>query len=205
LQLVLTRLKKHVQKIFVDGAFNRMTFANIKSLEAIILATGASYHLSMDKTIAQTRWIVACFNLPRTDVYDSTPKDQLIIETKTHIYRYADKKLELFDQRLSLNEPIQSMFIKGAITSKMIALIITKGIGSFELICEDPTKLLITHQEYAFMQMRDIKLSIIHQAHLMAVTINPFSPMGHHYDKDIFLSALKKVLTVPVYNIKDME
>jgi len=205
LHLLLMKLKKYVRRILVDGAFNRMTFANIKTLEGIILSTGASYHLSMEKTIKQTKWIVESFNLKETKIYPDVPKDHLIIETQHRIFRYMDKKIEKLRDRLLQDDPIISVFIKGAVTSKMIAEIITQGVSNLKLIVEDPTKLLITHQENEFIQMRQIELEVIHQAKLLCVTINPFSTMGHHYNKEDFKNELKKVIDVPIYNVKDME
>jgi hypothetical protein len=205
LHLLLLKMKKYVRRILVDGAFNRMTFANIKSLEGIILSSGASYHLSMEKTIKQTKWIVESFNLKQSETFQEVPKDHLMIETKHQIFRYTDKNIEKFSDRLSQDDPIITIFIKGAVTSKMVAFIISKGISDFKLIVEDPTKLLISHQEYEFMRMRSIEIEVIHQAKLLCVTINPFSTMGHHYDKEVFKNELQKVIDVPIYNVKDME
>lgn len=51
LNQVIKLMKKYVDKIFIDGAFNRRTFANIEVIDGIILAAGAAESTDMDQTI----------------------------------------------------------------------------------------------------------------------------------------------------------
>ena len=38
---------------------------------------------------------------------------------------------------------------------------------------------------------------------LLAVTINPFSAYGFHFDKDEFMEKMSAAIDVPVYNVRD--
>ena len=38
---------------------------------------------------------------------------------------------------------------------------------------------------------------------LLAVTINPFSAYGFHFDKDEFKEKMSAAIDVPVYNVRD--
>jgi len=204
-QLILL-LKPYVDKILVDGAFNRMTFANIESLDAIVLATGAAYSIDMNKTIQQTKHIVESFNLERTTVYSKIPDESLIIHTKQRRLTFHEKSMNTFKMiDLKLNEKIKSMYIKGAVTEQMIDFFIAHDFRDFTLVCDDATKLLFKDHYFDYIEKLNISLNVIHQTPLLFVTINPWSPIGHHYNEALFLDNIQKELTVPVYNVKKME
>jgi hypothetical protein len=38
----------------------------------------------------------------------------------------------------------------------------------------------------------------------VAVTVNPFSAYGFHFDKDAFFNAVKNNVNLPVFNVEDM-
>ncbi len=199
-------LKPFVDKILVDGAFNRMTFASIKSLDAIVLATGAAYSTDMSKTIHRTKHIVESFNLEKINEFHVNSNESLIIQTNKRHLSFSDKniyRLESID--LELNEKIDYMYIKGAITEKVIDFFILKQFKDFSLICDDATKLLFKDQYFDYIEKLNIKIKVIDQTPLLFVTINPWSPIGHHYDEKLFLESIQKELSVLVYNVKKME
>lgn len=199
-------LKPFVDKILVDGAFNRMTFASIKSLDAIVLATGAAYSTDMSKTIHRTKHIVESFNLEKINEFHVNSNESLIIQTNKRHLSFSDKniyRLESID--LELNEKIDYMYIKGAITEKVIDFFILKQFEDFSLICDDATKLLFKDQYFDYIEKLNIKIKVIDQTPLLFVTINPWSPIGHHYDEKLFLESIQKELSVLVYNVKKME
>jgi hypothetical protein len=204
-QLILM-LKPYVEKILVDGAFNRMTFANIESLDAIVLATGAAYSTDMNKTVLQTKHIVESFNLKKTTDYTRTPDESLIIHTKHRHLTFHEKNMNTFKLiDLELNEKIESMYIKGAITEQMIDFFIAHDFRDFTLVCDDATKLLFKDHYFDYIEKLNIQIHVIHQTPLLFVTINPWSPIGHHYNEALFLNVMQRELAVPVYNVKKME
>ncbi len=206
LNILIHKLKHYVDKVFVDGAFNRMTFASIECMDAIVLATGASVHPVMEKTIEKTLRSVESFNLPKTQHVEAIPQYPLMIKTKKDIYHFVDKKIDTIRTLIEkLDEPIIYMYIQGAITPRLIDYLIESSTRDFELICDDPTKYLITEDHFAYLSKLNVRLSIIHPCPLLFVTINPFSPQGLHYDPELFLIELQKHLSIPVYNVKRME
>ncbi len=114
---VLMKMKLYTDKIFVDGAFNRMTFANIDQIDGIVLATGAVVSPFMQETIKETKVIVDAFNLHKSYRIEHTPSDSLIIQTTFHRFGEKNKKLETIKHIVSnINDKIDLMYIKGAIT-----------------------------------------------------------------------------------------
>ncbi len=206
LQILILMMKPYVDKIFVDGAFNRMTFASIESLDAIILATGAAYSTDINKTIRQTKHIVESFNLEKTSLFEKIPEESMVIHTTNRQLMFQEKNisaLNLVDLRQE--EKVLYIYVKGAITEKLIDFLIEHEIRDFELICDDPTKLLFKDHYFDYVHQLGIQMKVIHQTPLLFVTINPWSPIGHHYDEKLFFESIQKELSVPVYNVKKME
>jgi hypothetical protein len=206
LKSLIEMMKPRVDKLLIDGAFNRMTFSNIDLIEGIILATGAIVHPSMDKTIEKTKAIVDAFHAPKSLKYDHIPRAKIAISTKDAIYLYHQKNYESLKQAIEEHaKEIESIYIQGAITPKMIDLFISKRIERIDFVCDDPTKLLLSETYFKHIKTLGIKLSVIHACMLVAVTINPFSPNGHHYDENEFLKRMKENIDIPVFNVRRME
>lgn len=203
---VIKLMKKYVDKIFIDGAFNRMTFANIEVIDGIILAAGAAESPDMEQTIKKTKMIVDLFNLKKSTQFKKSPTPSLIVQSSFGLYTFNNKKIETLKQVLkNINYDVDWIYIKGAITAKYIDLFTKKMMRGFSLITDDPTKLLISHNEFSNISKLKINVSTIHTCPLVCVTINPFSPSGNHYDKNEFLNEMKKAIDLPVYNVMKME
>lgn len=203
---VLMKMKLYVDKIFVDGAFNRMTFANIDQIDGIVLATGAVVSPFMKETIKETKAIVDAFNLHKSYRIEEIPQESLIIQTTFHRYGEKNKKLDTIRDIVShLNDKIDLMYIKGAITPRIIHFFIENMMNEFTLVCDDATKLLIKSNEYDLLKKLKIDISVIHPCPLVCVTINPWSSDGRHYPIDTFLSEMKTAIDIPVFNVLSQE
>jgi len=206
LNQVIKIMKKHVDKILIDGAFNRMTFANIELIDAIVLASGAAVSPIMSKTIEKTKMIVDSFNIKKSYRIEQIPSESMIIQTTFHRYAFFDKKIETFKHALSqINDKIDLIYIKGAITPRIINYFIEKMLMQFTLICDDPTKLLLSERDFSSLHKLNIELSIIHACPLLFVTINPYSPNGQHYDEELFKKAMMDAIDIPVFNVLKLE
>ncbi len=206
LNQVIKTMKIHVDKILIDGAFNRMTFANIELIDAIVLASGAAVSPIMSQTIEKTKMIVDSFNLKKSYRIEQIPSESMIIQTTFHRYAFFDKKIETFKHALSqINDKIDLIYIKGAITPRIINYFIEKMMMQFTLICDDPTKLLLSEHDFSSLHKLKIELSIIHACPLLFVTINPYSPNGQHYDEELFKKAMIDAIDIPVFNVLKLE
>ena len=199
LDILIGKLKKHVHQIFIDGAFNRKTFASIDAMDAIIIATGAALSKDMNETIKKTKQVVLSFDLPIEKSYIEKPYQMAILLSN-------DKKLikeKNMDAILPYHKHIEGLEIKGALTTKMIEFMVKNRIKNFKLIIEDPTKLMLDIKQYEHLKQLNIKLCVLKQIPIIALTINPFSPSGYHYDKNLFYQEIKKHIDIEVYNVKE--
>lgn len=200
LDMLIVKLKKYVNQIFIDGAFNRKTFASIDAMDAIIIATGAALSKDMNETIMKTKEVVLSFNLPVETSHIDKPYHMIVITEKDKI-QFKDKT---FDEIIPYQNDIKVLEIKGALTSKMIEFIVKKRIKNFKMIIEDPTKLMLDFKQYEHLKQLNIELCVLKQVPIIALTINPFSPSGNHYDKNVFYQEIKKQIDIKIYNVKEM-
>lgn len=206
LRYLLDMMKPFVDKLFVDGAFNRMTFSSLDQIDGIILATGAAVHPSMKKTISRTKAIVESFQFEASSIYVHIPHAKLVIHGKNRVHLFHQKSFTSFYDAIELHkDEMEMIYIQGAITPKMIDVFLEKKIKKIEMIIDDPTKLLISDIYFDYLKKLNINISVIHQTKLLCVTINPFRPTGEWYDEHIFLNELRNELNVPVFNVRKME
>ena len=203
LKKVIEKLKKYANKVFVDGAFNRITFANIDCIDGIILATGASVHAQMEKTVAYTKSIIDSFSFEQT-IHPIPLQAPLMAQTKSDIYFCKRKTIASLNEK-AVKDTLQTLYLKGAITSSLIDGFIKHNYQHFTLVLEDATKLLIPPKYHTYLSNLAINIEVLKAIKLIAVTINPFSPKGNHYQPSAFLKAMQNATRVPVYNVLESE
>lgn len=199
---VLKTMKAYATKIFVDGAFNRMTFSNLDEIDGVILATGAAVSPSMEETVEQTRRIVNLFNLKRTTYQVKNHEAKIVFSTHDgEIYVY-DKKISSIEDILN-NEriDIQKIYIKGAISEKLIDTLILSRRSHYELIGEDPSRFIFQSKRFKYLEVLDVDLSVEKTFRLLYVTMNPFRPTHQSYDANEFMKALKEKIDIDVFDV----
>ena len=201
LNILIKKMKTYVSQLFIDGAFNRKTFASIESMDAILLATGAALSKDMKDTIEKTKQVVLSFRLPVENHSHIKDHNQMVILTNQGSFRYDHKQVE---DIIVHKTDIKMIEIKGALTVKMIDCFVKNRIKNFKLVVEDSTKLMLNSNQYEHLKQLGITLHVLKQIPLVALTINPFSPMGYHYDKIVFYQEIKKHIDINIYNVKEM-
>ncbi len=203
LSTIITTLKPLSDIILVDGAFNRKTVASIPSLDGVILATGASLHPDMATTIKATQAIVKSFQYPQTGLDLSTLKsgDPLTITTNKH-----NTPKVIGHVLTPANEAgNKTLYIKGAITKRIIDYFINHKEKNVTLVIDNATKLLLPTHYFTYIKKLNIRIEVLHTIPLLCVTINPFRPTGQGYDKVAFHSAMQDAISVPVINVQEEE
>lgn len=201
LKIVIKELKKYVEKVFIDGAFNRITFSSIKEVEGIVLATGAQVSTSMKNTIKTTAMVLELFSLEETKL--EKPKNALTIFIDNQTIEIKTKDLKQFEETISTNNNIKKIVVLGAVSEKLVDLLLKYKIKDYELVFEDATKFLASYKKYEYLKKLNTKMKTFHKNKILFVTINPFRATHKHYDKDIFKKEIEKITNLKVINIKE--
>ncbi len=186
---ITTQLKSVSQNFFelgaqqsiIDGALGRKSLGARAVAEGVILCTGASYHMSMEKVVADTAHIYRLMNIPKAATLPE-----------------AGESLEA---ALKANG---EALITGALTDTMVLPLLRSGVlRNGRLVVMDPSKVLLTTDALDKLETRDVRLETAEAARTLCVTVNPVSAYGWKFDKDKFTAAMQDAVDAPVINVKE--
>ena len=187
---ITTQLKSVSQTFFdlgaeqsiIDGALGRKSLGARQVAEGIVLCTGASYHMRMEKVIADTVSIYRIMNLPKAQTVPAAPEGTL---------------------EQCLKEQGEAL-VTGALTDSMVLPLLRAGVlRKNRLVVADPIKVLLSPDTLDKMQLREVRLETAEAARTLCITVNPVSAYGWKFDKDEFRARLQEAVDVPVINVKE--
>ena len=187
---ITTQLKSVSQAFFdlgaeqsiIDGALGRKSLGARQVAEGIVLCTGASYHMRMEKVIADTVSIYRIMNLPKAQALPAAPEGTL---------------------EQCLKEQGEAL-VTGALTDSMVLPLLRAGVlRKNRLVVADPSKVLLSPDTLDKMQLREVRLETAEAARTLCITVNPVSAYGGKFDKDEFRARLQEAVDVPVINVKE--
>ena len=187
---ITTQLKSVSQTFFdlgaeqsiIDGALGRKSLGARQVAEGIVLCTGASYHMRMEKVIADTVSIYRIMNLPKAQTVPAAPEGML---------------------EQCLKEQGEAL-VTGALTDSMVLPLLRAGVlRKNRLVVADPSKVLLSPDTLDKMQLREVRLETAEAARTLCITVNPVSAYGWKFDKDEFRARLQEAVDVPVINVKE--
>lgn len=187
---ITTQLKSVSQAFFdlgaeqsiIDGALGRKSLGARQVAEGIVLCTGASYHMRMEKVIADTVSIYRIMNLPKAQTVPAAPEGTL---------------------EQCLREQGEAL-VTGALTDSMVLPLLRAGVlRKNRLVVADPSKVLLSPDTLDKMQLREVRLETAEAARTLCITVNPVSAYGWKFDKDEFRARLQEAVDVPVINVKE--
>ena len=193
-------------RIIIDGAVGRKTLCTKTLADATILCTGASFSINMDETIAETAHVCSLLmtsELPKL-------RQQIGAENLKEKYLLMGSKGVVLQDGADLANEIKKtkenrvLYINGALTDSILTPIIRSGIPKdFTFAVYDASKLLISSGCLRRLKTASAKLGVIEAINLAAVTINPFSAYGNHYNSAEFKSKMTEAIPVSVINVRE--
>ena len=170
------------EQSIVDGALSRKSLGARAVAEGVILCTGASYHMDMNKVIQDTANIYRIMNLPQAAALPPEPEEGLEECLKKH----------------------GEALIPGALTDSMVLPLLRNGVlRRGRLVVKDPSKVLLKADTLDKLATREVKLEAAEKAKTLCVTINPVSAYGWKFDKEEFMEKMRAAVDAPVINVKE--
>lgn len=203
--------KLAVEKIFIDGALFRKSFAKQHLVDGVILVSGAVYSKDLGKIVDDTKTIIDQLTLK--DIAVPKLPDNL----KCALFNEGDEVIWGTDLSLSLDptqihqfmdEEFVRIQITGALTDSMVPILLKhreKLVGK-TLIIDDAANILCSSQNYRYLEQVGLKLLTRHPVEILFVGINPFSPSGYAFDPFTMKQKMTQALNCPIINVKtDLE
>ncbi len=198
--------------IFIDGAFDRRSFATPIISDATILSTGASVSRNMERVVDLTSHIYNLFSLELVkDDKIRKISNEILLTAKVGIINDDDSFNKLGESTAlgsskvifnQLTKGTKYLVIKGAITDSILdEYISNKKVKNLTVIATDPTKLFISKQVFHKFIKKGGCLKVLDRINLIAITINHTSPLGYEFENNQFIRSLQERINVPIFNL----
>ena len=95
------------------------------------------------------------------------------------------------------------IYVQGGLTDAMIRPLLTSGadLRGKTLLFKDGSRVLVSFDTYDKLRMKGLSFAVLDPIRLLAVTVNPFSAYGFHFDKDAFAARMREAVSVPVFDV----
>ena len=210
LKNVIHDMERHAVNItLVDGALSRRSFGSPAVTESMILTTGAALSPNIPELVKKTKFLYSLINLPQYE----TPFQDVLLETENgiwsidgeeHLHHLDIPSTFLIDRyKEKLLSHGNTLFISGAVSDKLLdTLRLQKNIQDIVLVVKDFTRIFATSDSVNAFLKKGGTLNVLLKTKLIALCINPVSPMGYVMDSHKLKESLMENLQIPVYNIK---
>ena len=193
--------------MLIDGAAGRKSLAGAGIEGAALLCTGASLDRDMDLVVAETAHTCALFASRRPE------HPALCAALDACAPRFALFTPEGAPLELPLDEAGAPRWNKlprrrcvlwaaGGITDPLLKTLARRG-APLTLVAADATHVLAGRAAWDLFLRSGGALAVRRELTIAAVAANPWSAYGWHFDPDQFVSALRRVLDLPVVNVKE--
>ena len=198
--------------IFIDGAFDRRSFASPIISDATILSTGASVSKNMESVVELTSHVCDIFSIKPVKDEEISDISHRLLNT-THIGAINDdlsmirfeESTALGSSNLIFNQlPTNASYlvIKGAITDNILKEYLNnKLVNKLTIIATDPTKLFFSRKVYYKFMKKGGHLKVLDPITLIAITVNHTSPLGYQFNNNQFMKLLKERIKLPIFNL----
>jgi len=209
---VIGALRDHgASMVLVDGALDRRASAAPAVTSALVMATGAALSPDMELVIQRTRLAAELYRLPSVAQVLSGAVEPVPVESGAGIsLMQSDGRwvpLTGFETGLGQYQEIaaaargsQATAIQGALTTQLLISLSEAGIRL--LVVRDATRVFVDWSTFNHFRSLGGQLAVVHPSRLLAVSINPWSPIGRGFPPEMLLDRVARaVAPTPVFDV----
>lgn len=193
------------QKVLLDGALSRKSLCGRHVSEATILCTGASYHKNIRTVVEDTAYQCKILTLPETTDPEiralAATEDRSIALLTADGPKIVPEKLEDALRK----QPARAVFFGGALTDHAIKPLLMSSVPLKQLIfaVRDSSKILLGQDTFEKLLRRGVHLQVMESVNLVALTVNPFSAYGLHFDPVELRETMAQQVLLPVFDVME--
>ena len=193
------------EKVLLDGALSRKSLCGRHVSEATILCSGASYHKNIHPVVADTAHHCRILTLPETEdpaILALAHGDDRAITLLT-----ADGPIPLSGKLEDAlrKTPAKAVFFGGALTDLALKSLLMSSVPlqGMSFVVRDSSKILVSADTFEKIHRRGIALQVVSSVNLVALTVNPFSAYGFHFDPVELKERMQQQVSLPVINVME--
>ncbi len=201
----------------VDGSIDRRAAAAPGVADAVIMATGAVLDEEIEGVVSHTGRAVEMISLP--EVTDERLREVAEGATGESILAAGDSVRPL-PSRFALTAEVgqlpeglrpgdgreQTLVVGGVLPEHLLeALLPGRRRNELRVVAPNPTNVFIHAHSPKWYRQRGLRLEVLDQVRLTAVTVNPQAPLSHIFDSTRLRTAIEDVLPreLPVIDVRE--
>lgn len=194
----------------VDGSFDRMAAAAPGVTGRVILAAGAAYSASMGQTVAQIRHILELMDLPPVAPALAPLVEQAVAAGPVSLVE-SDHAVRRLPVTSGLSQPeaiiaaargAACLTLAGALGDGLLREALRQQAAHLAVAVADPTHILVERSLWRRWRRAGGQVYVRRPVRLLAVTVNPHSPVGRDYDTRAFFQAVAELAQRPVFDLQ---
>ncbi len=191
--------------VLIDGALSRKSLCSRQVTEATVLCTGASYNKNLRTVVEDTAFQCRILTLPEAEddrllPFAETDSRDTLLLTESGILSIAGS----LEAALRQNKA-NTVFFGGALTDHLVKPLILSAVPlqGLNFVVRDASKILLKPDSFEKLQRRGVRLQVLRSVNLAAVTVNPFSAYGFHFDAGQLLEEMRSRIDLPVIDVME--
>lgn len=197
--------------VLIDGAIDRKSIAAPDISDAIILSTGAVLSRKLAKVVEETAHTVELYGLP---VLEDGMEREIIEEHAQSDRVFTVKNGEAVPLNITtglgsgklldsaIDDEVTHIFVPGAFTQSVVNDIDRRKLKSVTFVLKDPTKIFIERTAWGKLRKYGLKVKVLENIEVAAITVNPTSPAGYSFDHEELSSAMQAATPdIPVIDV----
>lgn len=199
-------------KVFVDGALSRKSFASPSVAEATIMSTGAAISSNVNRIVEDT---VHSYRLLTVEKY---PDESVFgaLENSSDVVLLDQNRQSQFESQGTIigNEKMiveqitdttDIIYTGGAITDVFIDLLLRnlKLKAKPTILVQDGTKLFVSAANLARLKTKGIKVCVMNEINVIALTVNPYSANEYVIGSPQMIQMLQKYIKIPIFDVME--
>ena len=191
--------------VLIDGALSRKSLCSRQVTEATVLCTGASYNKNLRTVVEDTAFQCRILTLPEAEddrllPFAETDSRDTLLLTESGILSVAGS----LEAALRQNKA-NTVFFGGALTDHLVKPLILSAVPlqGLNFVVRDASKILLKPDSFEKLQRRGVRLQVLRSVNLAAVTVNPFSAYGFHFDAGQLLEEMRSRIDLPVIDVME--
>lgn len=195
------------QRVLFDGALSRKSLCSRKVSDATILCTGASYHKNIPTVVSDTAYQCRILTLPETE--DPNLVQLAATADRETCLLTADGPQPLpFGAKLEdalRKQAAQAVFFGGALTEHAIKPLLMSSVPlqGLRMVVRDSSKILLSQDTFEKITRRGASVEVIDSVNLVALTVNPFSAYGTHFDPAELRQRMADATELPIFDVME--
>lgn len=197
--------------VLIDGSLDRRASAAPYVSDGTVIAAGASLSRSMETVIQKTKHIASLYSLPKADEGILDVAVQAVEERKTLVIdedgacTVAGTMTSLSsgsDIAERLTDNARYVVLSGSANFDTLRDIVLSKGSKVQIVVKDATRIFLNESELFMLQKLGMRLNVIENIGIIAITVNPYSPEGYYFKPKLFLEKMREAIpNIPVFDV----